>query len=234
MKEHFIFTLSVFSKSIVCSTLQTSCVSGSQILHGPVTHHWVDVEWRPWGVVVGAEPRKRPSLRWAAGCASRCRASLSPPSLTSLLRAEAVWWRNVCWWVRVLRAEGLVVVVTMVSLLSRVMVDAWSSNHTASTAWQRRWRGGGGRGEEDSPAQFTVMGLRVRITSLVILSLFWQNPWGSVCILEHASGAEWGAVDGTSSACWSCQKRVVVWRRRWRSTIMVLRMRTSINQPWIS
>lgn len=207
-----------------------------------VTHHGVNVEWRSWGVVVGAEPGEWPPLWGSTGCDSPRGAAFPSPPLASFLRANAVrgmWWQCMCGCVSVLWARGLVVMVSMVTVVSllgwvaSVMVEAWSSGCAASTAWRRGrrgWRGGGG--EEDSPPQFTVVGLGVGFAPLAVLSVFWKNSRGSVCILENPSSAEWRALDGTSSAYWSCQRSAAVWRRWWRSTIMILKVGTSIHQPW--
>lgn len=57
--------------------------------------------------------------------------------------------------------------------------------------------------EKETPLLLMVEVHSVRFTSLVILPLFWKNPWGTICILEHPSSAAWGALDGTASAHWS-------------------------------
>lgn len=203
-----------------------------------VSHHRVNIEWRSWGVVVGAEPGKWPPLWGSAGCDSPCWTAFPSPPLASLLRAMAVggvWWQRMCKCVCLRCARGLVVVVSMdtvVSLLcwvASVMVEAWYSSRTAWWRGRRWWRW---RREEDSPPQFTIMGFCVKFTSLAVLSDFWNNPWGSISILEHPSSTEWWALNGTSSAHWSCQGSAAVWRRWMRSTIMVLTVWTSIHQPW--
>lgn len=101
------------------------------------THHGVDVEWRPGGGVVGAEPGEGPPLRGSTGCVSSGAAFPSPP-LASLL--SGVRRRRVRGRVGVLRAGGVMVmvvvsVVTVVSLLvASVMVEAGSSGQAASAA----------------------------------------------------------------------------------------------------
>ncbi|TNN75056.1 hypothetical protein EYF80_014802 [Liparis tanakae] len=109
--------------------------------------------------------------------------------------------------VSVLRAGGLVVVVVVVVsvvnvvalLVAGVVVEA--RGHAAGRGG-RRGGGGGGRGgrEEDSPPQLAVVGLRVGLSSLAILAVFWKDPRGAVRVLEHASSAERRALDGTASA----------------------------------
>lgn len=115
-------------------------------------HHWVNIEWWSWGMAIRPNPRKGSSLWGAAGIDSCCGAPLPSPSpLPPLLNAKAVrgdWWGHMRRWVTVLCAGGLMMVVSMVTVISLLgyvlVVRAWSSGCAASsTCWQNTtwgWR----------------------------------------------------------------------------------------------
>lgn len=179
-----------------------------------VTHHGVNVEWGSWRVAAGADPRERASLRGPTAHSGSHRAALPPPSPTALLRAETVGggW-GVCWRVCMLRARRLVVSMdTVISLFgwASVMVKTWSSSRAVPVGWwtgRRRWRGG--RGQE----YLSLLQLCVWCLTLTVRSIFGMDPRRPVGIVKHASGAQWRALDGTTSTHWSSRRTVAVWKR---------------------